>query len=100
MRPKAPVRRLTPREREIALLVADDLTDAVIAARLDLKLRTVTAYVRRVGFKLDLVSRAELVTWVTARRHPDFPEDWPWRVNPVRVRPHSTPRRRTSRQAR
>ena len=66
-------RRLSDREREIALLVADGLTDAVIARRLGLTLGTVRSYVRHIRLRLGLASRAEVAAWVQARRNPDDP---------------------------
>jgi DNA-binding CsgD family transcriptional regulator len=63
-------RRLSDREQEIALLVADGLKDIVIARRLGLSLSTVRTYVRGIRVRLALDSRAELVAWVAARRRP------------------------------
>jgi DNA-binding NarL/FixJ family response regulator len=61
------VRRLTPRERTVALLIAQGLTDYAIARRLALSPSTVKAYNHRIQRRLQLASRAELVAWVTAR---------------------------------
>jgi len=61
-------RRLTEREREVALLVADGLKDVVIARRLGLSRSTVGTHVRRIRSRLGLKDRAELVAWVAARR--------------------------------
>jgi len=72
--PDPSVKRLTPREREIALLVADGLKDAAIAERLGLSLSTVGTYVLRVQRRLGLDSREEIAAWVMARRSPDHPE--------------------------
>jgi DNA-binding CsgD family transcriptional regulator len=74
MPPDPSVRRLAPRELEVALLVADGLTNAEIADRLGLTLSTVGTYVRRVQRRLDLASRKDVVAWVTARRPPGDPE--------------------------
>jgi DNA-binding CsgD family transcriptional regulator len=68
------VRRLTPREREIANLVADGLTNEVIALRLGLTVSTVGTYVHRVQRRLDLGNRAAIVAWMTARRTPGDPD--------------------------
>jgi DNA-binding CsgD family transcriptional regulator len=54
---------LTPREREIAGLVADGLSNAAIAARLTLSERTVENHVSSILRKLDLGSRAGVAAW-------------------------------------
>jgi DNA-binding CsgD family transcriptional regulator len=51
---------LTPREREIALLVVDGLSDRLIADRLYLSHHTVSQYVKRIYRKLDVPSRVVL----------------------------------------
>jgi DNA-binding CsgD family transcriptional regulator len=56
--------RLTTREREIATLAADGLTNPQIAARLDVAVRTVGNHLANIREKLDLPTRAHLVTWV------------------------------------
>ena len=53
-----PLAALTPREREVAALVADGQTNAQIAARLHLSESTVGKHVSRVLGKLGTVSRA------------------------------------------
>jgi DNA-binding CsgD family transcriptional regulator len=72
--PDYTVRRLTPREREIALLVAEGLKDVLIARRLDLSVSTVRSYVGGVKRRLGLGSRHEIVAWVAARRSSDQPD--------------------------
>jgi DNA-binding NarL/FixJ family response regulator len=67
------VRRLTERERQVALLVAEGLKDALIARRLGLSASTVGTYVQHIQQRLQLDSRAEIAAWVTARRDPDDP---------------------------
>lgn len=64
-------RRLTPREREIVLLVAGGLKDSVIAKRLGLATTTVGLHVSKALRRLRLDSRGELAAWVAARRFPD-----------------------------
>jgi DNA-binding NarL/FixJ family response regulator len=72
--PDPSVRRLTPREREVAHLITDGVTNAVIALRLGLTRSTVGTCVQRVQRRLDLSGRAEIATWVEARRTPGEPE--------------------------
>jgi DNA-binding CsgD family transcriptional regulator len=72
--PDPSVRRLTPREREIAQLVAGSVKDILIARRLGLSLSTVRTYVLRVQRRLGLGSREEIAAWVMARRTPGYPE--------------------------
>ena len=67
------IRRLTEREHQVALLVADGLKDAVIARRLGISASTVGAYIRHIRQRLELASRAEIAAWVQARRDPDDP---------------------------
>ena len=71
--PYPAVRRLSDREREIALLLADGLKDAVIARRLGLAPGTVGAYISHIRLRLGLASRVEIAAWVQARRDPDDP---------------------------
>lgn len=56
--------RLRPREREVARLVALRLTNAEIADRLSLSVRTVESHVYRATTRLGLRSRAELASAV------------------------------------
>jgi DNA-binding NarL/FixJ family response regulator len=78
--PRAPLgvdparRRLTDRERAVALLVAGGLPVAAIAARLGLAPGTVSNYTQHILRKLDLDSRRELAAWVNARRDSADPE--------------------------
>ena len=59
---------LTPREREVAALVADGQTNAQIAARLHLSESTVEKHVSRVLAKLGLSSRAGVVRLLAHER--------------------------------
>lgn len=54
---------LTDREVDIAALVAQGLTDREIGRQLRIGLRTVETHVQRIRAKLDLDTRAALVTW-------------------------------------
>ncbi|PPJ23722.1 protein kinase [Nocardia nova] len=59
-----PSTNLTKRERQIADLVAEGLTDKAIAARLVISLRTAQGHVGHILAKLGFTSRAQIATWV------------------------------------
>ena len=59
---------LTPREREIATLVAEGLTNRQIASRLTISPRTAEGHVERILTKLGFTTRTQIVTWVTTRQ--------------------------------
>lgn len=59
-----PMEALTVREREIARLVADGLTNRQIASRLVLSHRTVEGHVGRILGKLGFGRRTQLAAWV------------------------------------
>jgi DNA-binding CsgD family transcriptional regulator len=59
---------LTARERQVADLLADGLSNRRIAERLVLSPRTVEGYVASVLSKLALESRSQVVAWVTRER--------------------------------
>ena len=58
---------LTARQREVATLVAEGLTNAQIAARLHLSERTIENHVFNAISGLGLHNRVQLATWVAAR---------------------------------
>jgi predicted ATPase len=60
---------LTHREREVAGLIAQGLSNAQIAAHLVIAKRTVDAHVRSILAKGGLVSRAQIAAWVAQRDH-------------------------------
>jgi pimeloyl-ACP methyl ester carboxylesterase/DNA-binding CsgD family transcriptional regulator len=60
--------RLTAREREVVMLVADGLTNEEIGARLRIGRRTVESRLERARSKLGLISRAALAAWATRTR--------------------------------
>ena len=63
---------LTRREREVANLVADGLTNREIASRLFISERTAESHVEQIRSKLGFHSRAQIATWVTAgAKRPD-----------------------------
>jgi DNA-binding CsgD family transcriptional regulator len=53
--------RLSPREKEIARMVADGRTNQAIAGALDISVWTVSTHLRRIFAKLAVCSRAEMV---------------------------------------
>jgi DNA-binding CsgD family transcriptional regulator len=57
---------LTPREREVALLVADGLTNAELARRLYISPKTAAVHVSNILHKLGVSSRTEVVDVVRA----------------------------------
>lgn len=59
--------RLTPREREVAVLVAEGLTNREIGERLYISVQTAETHVKRVLTKLGLHSRTQVASWATAR---------------------------------
>lgn len=59
---------LTPRENEVAALVAQSMTNREIAARLFLSERTIESHIRSILAKLNFTRRTEIVTWVVRRR--------------------------------
>jgi DNA-binding CsgD family transcriptional regulator len=63
-----PSRPLTPRELEVAELVAHGLTNRQIAARLFLSERTAQNHVQHILDKLGLPNRSQIAVWVTSRR--------------------------------
>jgi DNA-binding CsgD family transcriptional regulator len=58
---------LTPREREVAVLVGEGLTNRQIAARLYLSERTAQNHVQHILRKLDLPNRGHIARWVAGR---------------------------------
>jgi DNA-binding NarL/FixJ family response regulator len=55
-RPRRPI-RLSPRQADVLVLLAQGLTDKEIAARLDLSIRTVRAHVHAAMSRLDARTR-------------------------------------------
>jgi len=60
--------RLTPRELQVAELVAEGLTNQAIASRLSIAPRTAETHVENIRRKLQVSSRAQIATWVTRHR--------------------------------
>ncbi|GAA3677499.1 LuxR family transcriptional regulator [Lentzea roselyniae] len=60
--------RLTPREAEVAQLIAQGLNNREIAATLVISQRTAETHVTRILGKLNAISRAQVADWVAAQR--------------------------------
>ncbi|WP_202875620.1 helix-turn-helix domain-containing protein [Kribbella speibonae] len=58
---QVPRHTLSPRELQIARLVADGSTNRAIASSLEISPWTVSTHMRRIFAKLDVTSRAEMV---------------------------------------
>jgi DNA-binding NarL/FixJ family response regulator len=58
------MRVLTPREREVAALVAEGLSNREIGERLVISERTVEGHVERVLGKLEFRSRGQIGAWM------------------------------------
>ena len=69
VRQEAAERSLTPRQLEIAMLIAEGLTNKQIARKLLITVRAVEAHVERMFVRLGYVSRSQIAAWV-ARRYP------------------------------
>ncbi|MFZ2176750.1 MAG: LuxR C-terminal-related transcriptional regulator, partial [Rhodococcus sp. (in: high G+C Gram-positive bacteria)] len=59
----------TKREREVAKLIADGLTNKEIAARLVISPRTAQGHVEHLLSKLGFASRAQIAAWVVESQH-------------------------------
>lgn len=65
---------LTPREREVAGLVAQGMSSKDVAAKLVVSRRTVDAHVDHIFAKLGFNSRAQIATWVAQQRPTEAPD--------------------------
>jgi DNA-binding CsgD family transcriptional regulator len=68
----APILRLTPRERQVAELVAEGLKNQSIGRRLSLSPATVATYVQRIQSRLGLSGRSEIATLTRERSTADL----------------------------
>jgi non-specific serine/threonine protein kinase len=60
---------LTPRERQIAELIRDGLSNKEIAETLVISRRTAEAHVEHILAKLGFTSRIQVATWMSDRHH-------------------------------
>jgi non-specific serine/threonine protein kinase len=70
LQPNAALAVLTPRERQVAALVAGGLTNKQIAAQLVVSDRTADVHVSNILGKLELTSRAQLAVWAVTHGLP------------------------------
>jgi DNA-binding NarL/FixJ family response regulator len=59
---------LTRRQREVAQLVAQGLTDREVAARLSISIRTAESHVEQILARLGFRSRAQVAAWAATNR--------------------------------
>jgi non-specific serine/threonine protein kinase len=62
----APPARLTPREREVAALVAGGLSNREIAAQMVISVRTAETHVQHIMVKLGFTARTQIAAWTAA----------------------------------
>lgn len=63
----APAARLSPRELEVARMVAKGYPNKIIASVLEISVWTVSTHLRRIFAKLSVTSRAAMVTTIVKR---------------------------------
>ncbi|MGW4356558.1 protein kinase domain-containing protein [Nocardia sp. NPDC004582] len=68
--PRAAATTLTKRERQVAVLVAEGLTNKQIAAQLVIAQRTVDAHVEHILAKLGFNARAQVAAWIVDAAQP------------------------------
>jgi predicted ATPase/DNA-binding CsgD family transcriptional regulator len=66
---QAAISRLTPREQQVAELVAEGLSNRTIAAQLVISQRTAEAHVEHILTKLGFNARAQIAAWVAEHRN-------------------------------
>jgi DNA-binding NarL/FixJ family response regulator len=67
---------LSPREEQVAGLIAEGLTNKAIAETLIVSPRTVDGHVERIFAKLDVSARAQVATWVAGRADRRGTDGW------------------------
>jgi DNA-binding CsgD family transcriptional regulator len=60
-------RELTPRQEEVAALIAEGRTNREIATRLGIDERSAEGHAERIRTRLGFTSRAQIAAWVAAR---------------------------------
>jgi len=70
-----PPRSLTPREHQIAALVANGCSNKVIAEKLSISPVTAARHVANISAKLGFSSRTQIAAWVARRRQGAVPPD-------------------------
>jgi DNA-binding CsgD family transcriptional regulator len=83
--------RLTPREREVARMVAQGLTNSAIAGKLALSPWTVSTHLRRIFAKLDVTTRAAMVAVIAAADNPLGDATDPYRIGRPEPSPAAPP---------
>jgi non-specific serine/threonine protein kinase len=68
---------LSNRERQVAVLVAQGLTNRQIANRLALTHRTIGTHLEHIFAKLGVQARAEVAVWITRESEPQINQDGP-----------------------
>jgi DNA-binding NarL/FixJ family response regulator len=63
-----PERELSPREREVLSMVAEGLSNKLIARRLDISEKTVKAHLTRVFERIGVSDRTQAALWLERRR--------------------------------
>lgn len=72
--PRPAYNLLTPREREVADLVAQGMSSKDVAAKLVISRRTVDVHVEHIFAKLGFNSRTQIATWVTQQHAAESPD--------------------------
>ena len=72
---RGPARPLSPREREVAALVARGSSNRAIAAALTITEKTAANHIEHIMTKLDLHTRAQVAVWAVEHLTPDTAED-------------------------
>jgi DNA-binding CsgD family transcriptional regulator/sugar lactone lactonase YvrE len=87
-----PTPNLTRREREVAALVAEGLTNREIAAKLFISERTAESHVEQIRGKLGFRSRAQVAAWVISSRQEGSAGQHPQEQGTRIVRPEAVRR--------
>ncbi|MFC9788282.1 alpha/beta fold hydrolase [Rhodococcus sp. NPDC127528] len=74
-RPAPPAGELTPRQLQVAALVADGMTNRQIAQRLGIEERSAEGHLERIRLRLGVTSRAQVAAWWGRRISPSSGTD-------------------------